>query len=152
MKKVKHRLTTYKRNINNFPQSFAVTQEFFYAGSVIRKRLANYRWIICQGSRKLLTIWRNLKIKTITNYDGLFNLYDKCKRELDIKSLSNFLEIIRKEKDSIKSKLGENTYNNFNGDFNRRILHIWKWADKKYPKYKAVDIAIGKQENNLIHH
>jgi len=124
-----------------------------------------------------------LQNKGYNRYNELFNLYDKWKKELDIKSLSDFLNIIWKEKDKIKPKyLGENTYNNFRGIafeefcfdlinkvikeaeaqniielfWNTKILteefYIFENGQfKKYPKYKAVDIAIGKQEDNLIH-
>ncbi|MFQ6129653.1 MAG: hypothetical protein ACE5OT_02450 [Candidatus Hadarchaeaceae archaeon] len=54
------------------------------------------------------------KNKGYNRYDEL-DLYDKWK-ELDIKALLDFLDIIWKEKDDMKPKyLGENTYNNFRG-------------------------------------
>jgi len=57
-----------------------------------------------------------LQNKGYNQYNDLFNLYNEWKKELDIKSLSDFLNIIWKEKDNIKPKyLGENTYNNFRG-------------------------------------
>lgn len=121
--------------------------------------------------------------KGYNRHNELLNLYDKWKKELDIKSLSDFLNIIWKEKDKIKSKyLGENTYNNFRGIafeefcfdlmnkvikeaeaqnivelfWNTKILteEFYMFENgqfKKYPKYKSVDIAIGKQEDNLTH-
>ena len=124
-----------------------------------------------------------LRNKDYNRYNELLNLYDKWKKGLDIKSLSDFLNIIWKEKDNIKPKyLGENTYNNFRGIafeefcfdlmnkvikeaeaeniielfWNTKILteELYMFENgqfKKYPKYKAVDIAIGKQEDNLIH-
>ena len=133
--------------------------------------------------KKTLDYLEELKNKDYNRYDELLNLYDKWQKELDIKALSNFLDIIWKEKDNIKPKyLGENTYNNFRGiafeEFCFNILNkvikeneaenvvelFWNekilteefymfenGGFKKYPKHKAVDLAIGKREDNLVH-
>lgn len=124
-----------------------------------------------------------LQGKGYERYDDLLKLYNAWKKDLDINVLSNFLDLIWKEKDNIKPKhLGENTYNYFRGIafeefcfdildktikqsktentvelfWNEKILteefYIFENGGfKKYPKYKAVDIAIGKREDNLIH-
>lgn len=124
-----------------------------------------------------------LRNKGYQGYNDFLNLYKKWKKDLDIKVLSNLLDIVLREKDSIKPKyLGENTYNNFRGIafeefcfdlldkviketeteniielfWNTRILteEFYMFQNgqfKKYPKYKAVDIAIGKREGNSIH-
>jgi len=124
-----------------------------------------------------------LQNKGYSRYNELLNLYDKWRKKLDIKTLSEFLDIIWKERDNIKPKyLGENTYNNFRGIafeefcfdlmnkvikdtgadniielfWNTRILteefYIFENGQfKKYPKYKAVDIVIGKRKDDLIH-
>lgn len=124
-----------------------------------------------------------LRNKDYKRYNELLNLYKKWKRNLDIEILSDFLDIVKNEKDNIKPKhLGENTYNNFRGIafeefcfdllnkviketeteniielfWNTRILteEFYMFQNgqfKKYPKYKTVDIAIGKRERNLIH-
>ena len=126
---------------------------------------------------------RKLQNKNYSRYSELYDLYDKWKKELDIKALSKFLDTVWKEKDNIKPKyLGENTYNNFRGIafeefcfdildktikesgtenavelfWNKKILteEFYMFENggfKKYPKYKAVDIVIGKREDNLIH-
>ncbi len=124
-----------------------------------------------------------LRSKGYTKYNDLLSLYNKWEEDLDIKSFTNFIDLIWKEKDNIKPKyLGENTYNNFRGIafeefcfdllnklvkeiedkniielfWNTKILteefYIFENGHfKKYPKYKAIDIAIGKREDNLIH-
>lgn len=133
--------------------------------------------------KKTLDYLDELRNKGYEGYDVLLNLYNRWKKELDIKALSNFLDIIWKKKDNIKPRyLGENTYNNFRGIafeefcfdvlnkvireteieniielfWNTKILteefYLFEYGQfKKYPKYKAVDIAIGKREDNLIH-
>jgi len=59
---------------------------------------------------------KQLERKGYSQYDRLFGLYVKWKGELEIKALSDFLDIVWKEKDNIKPKyLGENTYMNFRG-------------------------------------
>ena len=75
---------------------------------------------------------KQLERKGYNQYDKLFDLYDNWKGELRIKALSDFLDIVWKEKDNIKPKyLGENTYMNFRGtafeefcfDFLRKIIN-----------------------------
>jgi len=56
-----------------------------------------------------------LQTKGYERSNGLFNLYKKWKESLDIQAFSDFLDIVWKEKDNIRSKLGANTYNNFRG-------------------------------------
>ncbi len=124
-----------------------------------------------------------LQNKGYPRYNDLLDLYNRLKKDIDIKELKKFLDITWKEKDHIKPKfLGEGTYNNFRGiafeefcfDLLNRVVKKSKvkniielfWNTKilteefymfengqvrKYPKYKAVDIAIGKREENLIH-
>jgi len=124
-----------------------------------------------------------LRNKGYKRYNDFLNLYKKWKKELNVKALSEFLDIIWQEKDNIKPKyLGENTYNNFRGIafeefcfdildktikesgaenavelfWNEKILteEFYMFENggfKKYPKRKAVDVAIGKREDNLIH-
>lgn len=132
--------------------------------------------------KKTTDYLEELKNKGYSRYNKLLILYEKWKKELDIKSLSHFLKIIWEEKGNIKPKLGENTYNNFRGIafeefcfdvlnkaikeskaekavelfWNEKILteEFYMFENrgfKKYPKHKAVDLAIGKRENNLIH-
>lgn len=125
----------------------------------------------------------DLRSKDYQRYNDLNVLFHKWKKDLDITSLKNFLDLIWEEKGNIKPKyLGENTYNNFRGiafeefcfDLLGRIIEetevhsivklFWNTKilteeyyifenglHKKYPKYKAVDIAIGRCEDNLIH-
>jgi len=75
---------------------------------------------------------KQLERKGYSQYDSLFGLYDKWRGGLDIKALSDFLDIVWKEKDNIKPNyLGENTYANFRGtafeefcfDFLRKIIN-----------------------------
>jgi len=59
---------------------------------------------------------KQLEHKGYNQYDKILSLYGKWKAELDTKALSDFLDIVWKEKDNIKPKyLGENTYINFRG-------------------------------------
>lgn len=126
---------------------------------------------------------KELQSKSYSRCSELFDLYNKWKKELNVKALSKFLDIIWQEKDNIKPKyLGQNTYNNFRGIafeefcfdildktikkseaenavelfWNEKILteEFYMFENggfKKYPKHKAVDVAIGKREDNLIH-
>jgi len=75
---------------------------------------------------------KQLEHKGYSQCDKLRGLYNTWKGELDIKALSDFLDIVWKEKDNIKPKyLGENTYMNFRGtafeefcfDFLRKIIN-----------------------------
>jgi len=75
---------------------------------------------------------KQLEHKGYNQYDKILSLYGKWKAELDTKALSDFLDIVWKEKDNIKPKyLGENTYMNFRGtafeefcfDFLRKIIN-----------------------------
>lgn len=133
--------------------------------------------------KKTFDYLKGLQNKGYSRCNEFFKLYDKWKKELDIKALSKFLDIIWKEKDNIKPKyLGENTYNNFRGIafeefcfdisdktikesgaenvvelfWNEKILteefYMFENGEfKKYPKHKAVDVAIGRREDDLIH-
>jgi len=63
--------------------------------------------------KKTFDYLKGLQNKGYSRCNEFFKLYDKWKKELNIKALSKFLDIIWKEKDNIKPKyLGENTYNN----------------------------------------
>jgi hypothetical protein len=134
--------------------------------------------------KKTLDYLRELQNKNYSRYGDLFDLYNKWKKNLDIKVFAEFLDTIWQEKDNIKPNkyLGGAAYSNFRGIafeefcfdildntikgsgtenavelfWNEKILteefYIFENGGfKKYPKYKAVDIAIGKRENNLIH-
>ncbi|HEX17202.1 MAG TPA: hypothetical protein ENG60_02145, partial [Thermoplasmatales archaeon] len=124
-----------------------------------------------------------LKNRGYNRSNELLELYNKWKRDTDIRSLSDFLSIIWKEKDNIKPKyLGENSYNNFRGVafeefcfdlvnkifeevgakdeikpfWNEKVLtdEFYIFEDgrfKIHPKYKRVDIVIGKKEGNSVH-
>jgi len=128
---------------------------------------------------------KNLEEKQYERYHDLQSLYDRWKNQFDIKAISDFLDIIWKEKNKIKPKyLGENAYNNFRGIafeefcfglsekiiketscqgliepfWNEKILteEFYVFEQEKghfvnYPKKKAVDIALGKREKNLVH-
>lgn len=133
---------------------------------------------------KTLDYLRGLQNKNYSRYGDLFDLYNKWKKNLDVKVFAKFLDTIWQEKDNIKPNkyLGGVAYNNFRGfAFEEFCFDILDntikqsgtenavelfWSEKilteefyifenggfkKYPKYKAVDIAIGKRENNLIH-
>jgi len=66
--------------------------------------------------KRTIDYLEKLKNKGYRRYDELLSLYNKWKKDLDIKALSDFLDIVWKEKDNIKpTYLGENEYNNFRG-------------------------------------
>jgi hypothetical protein len=65
--------------------------------------------------KKTLGYLRTLRKKDYKGYSCLLNLYNRWKKDIDIEVFSDFLDIIWKEIDNIRPKLGVNTYNNFRG-------------------------------------
>lgn len=65
--------------------------------------------------KKTLNYLETLGKKNYKRYNDLLNLYERWKKDLDIQVFSDFLDIIWKEIDDIRPKLGANTYNNFRG-------------------------------------